>query len=368
MDNPKNNTKKEFIEIGNISNSEINIGHNHDNYSSEDDNTNSFIEFFLDTFNFKKFLSSFLRSQNRFKITQNLINIILLFIFLLFIFWQTDTLSFQKKSTTITLALLLIAAILEFLGANTSIFKGLFDNDFKTKKFIQRIHFLRPNEIKNEAKSKVFSSKCLDYFISKLKDVNSYPPNVVYIMLNSQFLSKQNLDLLFSVDIIHNLSPKLIQRILFKNENQLTKNNISTIYDTFSYNRTVIKTLIATQEYSYFLIDSYPKDTELSGYFDKYQKNKEHLDWLLKLIPIRKLNQIQMSITLFFGVGLIILYTFGLYVEGGSKIPINFQPEDIAAMFVGTLIVVLFIKEMIIVRIFNTIHAIFYNRFIANLI
>jgi hypothetical protein len=276
------------------------------------DEEDSIIEFFLDTFNFKRVLKKIVNNQSYFKITNNFINLILMLLFLAFIFWQDDVLTLEKKSTTITLMVLVIGAFLEFFGANTSVFKGFLNNEIKTKRFIDRLPFLSYREIKQGIRDQTFSPACFNYFIEGLRDINKYPPSVVYLVLDSHYLWKQNLDLLFSPEIIKNISTKLILRILFKKRNCLTQDNILNIYNSYSNNRDIVKTLIATQEYSEFLIKLYPEDSELSEYFQKYQKEKEHLDWILKIISIRRLyliKKISRSLTFLFTVNFVTMIT-----------------------------------------------------------
>ncbi|MPM45044.1 hypothetical protein SDC9_91729 [bioreactor metagenome] len=281
----------QVINVSDCQNTQILV--TNDKSISSFDDENSIVAFFLDTFNLKKFLETIINSQSYFKITHNFINIILLMLFLAFIFWQVNLLKFEKNSATITLMILGFCAIFELLGANTSIFKGFLDSDIKTKKFIEGIPFLSSYKIEKEVKRQNFSQYCLEYFIEKLKDVNAYSQNTVYIVLDSQYLGKRNLDALFSAEIINNISRKIILKILFRYRNNLTQENMENIYNAYSYDDDIVKMLIATQEYSDFLKKSYPEDLRLPEYYKKYQTGKKYLDWRLKLLPINKLPYIK---------------------------------------------------------------------------
>ncbi len=70
--------------------------------SSEDDE-NSVISFVLDIFNIRRLLETILYSQKWLKITKNLVNVLLLLIFLTFIFWETGTLRLEISPITTTL-------------------------------------------------------------------------------------------------------------------------------------------------------------------------------------------------------------------------------------------------------------------------
>jgi hypothetical protein len=365
-DSKGNEIPKQTINVSNCRDTQIVLGAG--SLSSTDDE-NSLVAFFLDTFNFKRFLETIANSQKRFKITHNFINIILLLFFLTFVFWQDDVLRFEKISTTLTLVVLGICAFLEFLGANTSIFKGLFDSDLKTKKFIDNLSVLSTYEIETEVGYKNFSPSCLDYFIKGLIDINKYPQDTIYMVLDSQYLTKKNIDLLLSPEIIKNISPKIMFRFLWMTENRLTQSNILNIYKNFSDNRDVVKTLIATQEYSDFLIKSCPNDGELLEYYQRYQKEKMHLDWLLKVIQVDKLSQIRwlLLISILFFLSYCAGATSSIIKESISLFPAFEEP---LIMFVGFFLVIIFlifiINASILTHIEPKIFDYYYRRFIRN--
>lgn len=328
--------------------------------TSNIDDENSIVAFFLDTFNFKKLLEKIVNSQSRFKITSNFISLILMFFFLTFIFWQDDVLTLEKKSTTTTLMILIISAFLEFLGANTSVFKTFFDSEVKTKSFIDRLPFLSYREVKQEIRNQTFSPSCFNYFIEGLKDVNKYPQSVVYIVLDSQTLWKENLDLLFSPEIIKNISTKLIFRVLFGNRDSLTQDNMVNIYSSYSDNQDVIKMLIATQEYSNFLIKLYPEDSKLSEYYKKYQKEKKHLDWILKIIPINRLFKIEKF--------LVTIFLFSLWVLFGIEvgIPKSLQKENLLSILFITLVMTSIFCKFVLFPIDTAIYNYYYKHMLSN--
>ncbi len=83
-----NQIPNQVIQLSGCENTQIVVANNKSITSLDDEN--SIVAFFLDTFNFKKFLETLANSQNYFKITHNFINIVLLLFFLAFIFWQDD--------------------------------------------------------------------------------------------------------------------------------------------------------------------------------------------------------------------------------------------------------------------------------------
>lgn len=289
-----NQISNQVINVSGCKNAQIVV--TNDKLPSSLDDENSIVAFFLDTFNLKKFLEIIANSQSYVKVTHNFINIILLLLFLVYIFWENDMLTLKRTSATMTLIILGFSAIFELLGANTSIFKRFLDSDTKTKKFIDGLSVLWHDNIEKEVMNFNFSPKCMDYFIKKLEDVNSYSQSIVYTVLESQNLTKENLDRLLSPKIIKNLSKKLIYKILFEYDNTLTQENMENIYNNFSSDDDVMKVLIATQESSDFLIKMHSENPKLSEFYLRYQTGKSYLDWKLKIIPINNLHVIDFAL------------------------------------------------------------------------
>lgn len=265
---------------------ELRIQHLEEKENSNFDE-NSVIAVFLDVFRFKKFLEIVLNLQKNIKFTQNFTSLVLLFLFLFFIFWQDGILKLGISSGTMTLFLIVLAGIFELLGANTSIFKRIFfGRDYNTKLFLNRLPSMTEFEIEQSIKNKTFSSICISYFIKTLKEKEKYSPHTIYVIIGSQALTTENLDLLFSKEIIPNLNADVIVRVLYKCENFLKTEHIDNIYNNFKFNETVIKVIFATQKYSDSLLNTHPENKVLNEYHKKFQLNKTHLNWKLKLCPI----------------------------------------------------------------------------------
>lgn len=262
--------------------------------NDRDFDENSVIALFLDVFNFKKFLEIIFYNQKRIRFTQNSIHIILLFLFLLFIFWQNEILQFSRSPATITLGIIFFAGIFEILGANTSLFKRFFVKNTKTKLFFEKLPSMSAHEIKTFIKNQTFSTDCINYFIRNLENKDKYSPAIVYQIISTQVIRTENLDLLFSSSIIKNLHPDLIIRVLYKCENFLKYQHIETIYENFKHRDDVIKVLFATQKYSECLLDLKPTSSEVKEYYNKFQIETKHVKGVLKIYPI---NNIPLFIT-----------------------------------------------------------------------
>jgi len=266
-------------------NLETRIHHLEENGNTNYDE-NSVVAVFLDLFNFKKFLEIVFYSQKKCNITQYFIHLVILFLFLFFIFWQNGILRFDRSSGTITLVIIFIAGVIEFLGANTSIFKKfLSTKDDKTKLFIDKLPSMNLYEIEQSIKNKNFSPICMNYFIKMLEEKGRYPSQVIYLIIDSQRLTTVNLDLLFSKKIITNLHAYVVIRVLYKSQNYLKAQHIENIHESFKSNEDVLKVLFATQKYSDSLLEIHPDNMKLKEYYNKFQLEKTYLDWKLKLFP-----------------------------------------------------------------------------------
>jgi hypothetical protein len=126
----------------------------------------------------------------------------------------------------------------------------------------------------------------MSYFIKTLKEKEKYPPHSIYVIIGSQALTTENLDLLFSKEIIPNLNVDVIVRVLYRCENFLKTEHIDNIYNNFKFNETVLKVVFATQKYSDCLLNIHPENKKLDEYYKKFQLSKTYLNWKLKLCPM----------------------------------------------------------------------------------
>ena len=143
----------------------------------------------------------------------------------------------------------------------------------------------------------------------------------------------------------------------------MTEENIENIYSAFKNDESVIKILIASQYYSDCLSKFDPTNAKLTEYFTKYQSNSEHLDWILKRIPIFKLESIRKNLLVL--LYLIFLIGFMVVYESTETPPIEFQ--DFLVLMFAPLIPIAFIN-LIIVSIFSKVQDFYYNHFINNVI
>lgn len=288
---------------------------------------NSVIALVLDVFNFKRFLELIFLSQKRVVFTHYFVNLVLLFLFLAFVFWQSEIPLFNKSPAMIILAVIAIAGIVEVIGANTSLFKRFFVKNAKTKQFFDKLPTMSLFEVERFLSNQSFSSACLNYFIKGLEDKNKYCPEIVYLVFDKQAVTGENLDLLLHPKIIKNLQPDLIIRVLYKCENYLRFDHIKSIYDNFNHHDDVVKILFATQKYSNCLFDIDCNDTIFKKYYKEFQIEKKHMNWFLKLYPV---NYIPFTVGLIIVVG---FFLFALIVEqAASYIPSEFEITLFGAM------------------------------------
>jgi hypothetical protein len=191
-----------------------------------------------------------------------------------------------------------------------------------------------------------FSSSNMNYLLSIIEqDRNKIPPHIVEKILISQDLTKENLDKIFTQNVLNNLREKVIITILFKKMDKLTPDNITIVYDTCRENDQIIKVLFATQYDSKSLLKSDNAEQKLTGYFEKFQVKKEQYDIVLKLIPINHFEGIKASFLL------VLWVVFLLAGIVASFSPPYSQNVDIISKMV-TIFFVPFFFSSVIVAIF----------------
>jgi len=304
---------------------------------------NSIIQLFLDQFKFKQSLLTIF-SHTSINITPRFIDAFVLFIFLAFIFGINGLVKWDPTTPMITLGIIALFAIIELIGTNTTFFKKFFDTDKKTRSFLDNLDSMSTKQIEDDINYLNFSSSNMNYLLSIVeKDKNKISPHIVEKILNSQDLTKENLDKIFSPTLLQNLRERTIILILFKKMEKLTPENINTVFETFKDNDQILKVLFATQYDSKSLLKYDEESHKLTGYFEKYQVKKEQYDVFLKLIPINHFEGIKSGF-------LLILWIIFLLAEIVVSFSVPYsQNVDIIAKMFAILFVPVFLSSLIVV-------------------
>jgi len=253
-----------------------------ENSEDKTDDSESLIHKTLDIFLFVPLLS-FLPSKY---ITRQFISGFLLSVFLVSLYYANDLLILNWSFHMIALYVIIFLTIAELTRKNIPILNKYFSNDQKSMTFLKNIDSKTDGQMIEFVKFHIFSSKCINKILMIHKeDTNKIPPDIFDYILTTQDLTKENLDLMFSKEIIPQIDEEIIIFTLFQKTNQLTEQNIRNIYERFKDNKKGLKTLFATQSQSKILIDT-NSNNEITQYFNKFQKQKLHLDFILKLFPI----------------------------------------------------------------------------------
>lgn len=290
------------------------------------DKPDSLIAKFLDQFKIKSSLIKIFNQKTSIKITNELMDAIILFSFLGFIFYQSGILKFEFSSQVVVLGIIGISASLEFIATNTPFFKRYLGRDIKTKVFLEKVPSMTKAAIKDEIDLQNFSSKCMNFFLESIgRDGNKYSPYFIELVISTQVLRKENLDIFFSTQVLKNILPNIIIKVLVENRDSLSIENVQNVYNLDNKDEKIIKILIATQSISYYLIKKNPTDNQLPYFYTKYQLNKEHLDWKLNIIPLSKFRAIlKYSLVVLF----ILIYSYYI-TQGYVKV------DDFKTIFVG---------------------------------
>ena len=332
----------------------------------------SIISLFFDQLNFKGLLKKIFE-KTPIEVTDSFIDATLLFAFLAILLYPLGVLKFELSIYTVLLFAIGLGAILEFIGINTSYLKRFFGTDMRTQIILEKIPSMTKSEIEENIKVLNFSSKCMNLFLQSLeKNQSNYPSFIIDLVIETQVLRKENLDLLLSPKLCENIRPDMMIKVLLKYRDFLTSDNIQNIYDNYKNNNDVIKILVATQKDSYFLIqkpfgndDSENSiDSNFFEFYKTYQKEGKHLDWILNIIPASKFPDIYNSLFLVSLLGFFALS--GLSVALGN---ITLQdPEDFVAIFFTPLFLTGIVMGFIIKPIMLKVKKFYNNRFIHNII
>ncbi len=280
----------------------------------------SLIAKFLDQFTLKDSIIK-ITSKTPFKVTSELVDTIILLVFLIIIYLEAGILKLEWSFNISILSVLTLSAIVELAYVNTSLLGKYFGKDASTKRFLQRARMLSQGEAKNEIKSLVFSSECMNLFLNSIaNDKNLYPPSVIESVVRKQVLSTENMDLLFSPDVSRNVLPDLIMDVLVEYRNALTYNHVLNVYTQFKNNKSMIRLLVATQSNSYFLLENFRDDSELYQYYNEYQMDKKHNDWILKYIKTNIFSSILNWLFWITFLLLLVFYTGTIPVTGAKDV------------------------------------------------
>jgi len=226
------------------------------------------------------------------KATDQLNDAIVLFIFLFVLFYGSQQIKPEFSLAVVTLIILLIFIIVEFVGANSPYFSRLFFSEEKAEYFIRNLESYKTPEVERNLSLLTFSPKNINSLLSVIQsNKNKVHPYVTDRILLYNPLSSENLDRVFNIDLLRsNLRRDLIIDLLMKYENRLSPENIENIFVVFENDEQLIKTLIATQIDSETLLATHPNCPILEESFKKYHKNAETKSKIFKLITKTQTN------------------------------------------------------------------------------
>ena len=225
---------------------------------------NSVIKLVLDQFAITQIFKKII-SKTSWKATDQLNDAIVLFLFLLALFLGTQQLKPEFSLAIVTLIVLFILIIVEFVGANSPYFSRLFFSEEKTEHFIKNIGLL------------TFSPRNINSLLTIIQsDKDRIHPYIIDRIFLQNNLSSENLDRICSIEILSSyIRRDLIIDLLLKYDSQLSPNNIKNIFSRYHDDEQLVKLLLATQIDSDSLIISYPDNSFLKKYYEIYQRNPD---------------------------------------------------------------------------------------------
>ena len=250
---------------------------NSNNCPNTNGDQNSLIESYLDQYGVNLFLNN---TFEKFPIKTTKISrqAIILFIFLAVVFNSAKLINLDFSVPMLSLYGLLGIIFLDVIPRNSShlgYFKRFIFTEEKNRIFIDNICTYQNNEIPREISLRNFSSSSINYFLEKIKcDPKKYHEYIIESFLRLTRLSPENLDLVFTAEILMHLRESFIINLLIKYRNQLSQNNITIYYNFFKLNDKMIRLLFATQNQSEFLYKLERDSLQLKQYYENFQLNK----------------------------------------------------------------------------------------------
>jgi hypothetical protein len=316
----------------------------------EENEPNSVIKYLFDQFGITHIFKN-IGDKTSWEITWQLNDALILFIFLFFTFFVSKLITWDLLSPPmLILGILLLFLITEFVGANTSFFKGLFFSEEKANYFLRNFTTNKTTDIEKELQNLNFSPKnvqlLLEIIMSDKKKIPSY---VVDEILTKNSLSPENINTIFSTIIrSYELRRDLIIDLLIKYQNQLSSDNLDNLYTKYKNDKQIVKLIFTTQIDSHSLINKESTNEEFIRYYESFQNNR-----IIRSEKNKLIEKAQIKSSGYRLVALIILwptYSAMLLIVGFVflQLPISLWPLIVELSIICSLLIMVFLFKTII--------------------
>jgi hypothetical protein len=269
---------------------------------------NSIIQKLFDQFLIKPNILR-IANQTSFTFTEWFFDSVILFLLFLVLFYFENLLIWGINSATLILIIIALFAIIEFIGANVTIFRRMFSSDEQTNKVLNNIGTIPSPKLEQRINELRFSPRCINKVLEMISDnPDKIPPYLFEQIITNQSITQENLNKLFTTKILLNIREEVIFNLFFRKRDKLTKQNIKTVIDNFSQNDRILKMLAATQKDSVELMINHPKKSEFNQLFNKYHIREEHIDIFMKINPVFLMKKYGKFASL--AIGFILTITF----------------------------------------------------------
>lgn len=252
----------------------------------EENEPNSVIKYLFDQFGITHIFKN-IGDKTSWKITWQFNDALILFIFLFYTFYVSKLITWDLLSPPmLILEILLLFLMTEFVGANTSFFKGLFFSEEKANYFLRNFTTYKTTDIEKDLRNLNFSPKNVQLLLEIIMlDKKKIPSYVVDEILTYSSLSPENINTIFS-KIIHSyeLPRDLIINLLIKYQNQLSSDNLDNLYTKYKNDRQIVKLIFTTQIDSHSLTNKESTNEDFINYYDRFYNNEEIRSLKNKLI------------------------------------------------------------------------------------
>jgi hypothetical protein len=306
--------------------------------SEEKEDEDSIIHVFFDTLGVKKIVKRIFNFIH-IKTTDQFIDGFILLIYLSLLFASLELINWNHLSVVVTLFMVGIFIFFELIGKNTDVLKRFLFSEESNKWFIENINSFSYDQIRYKIKNRVFSFSNITLLLTKIThhpDLNSSV--IIEGILENNDLSKENIDKIFSPDLLGIFREGFVHYLLMRFKNSLTIGNIQNLYTFYKSNDLMIKMIFATQLHSELLITMEKEDPRLKKYFEIFQNHRSNE--LKKIDDKMYINVVRIRLTFFVVVLILCLISLFYMVSRTNPITSEMSSALVIMAFILTMIIV----------------------------
>ncbi len=308
----------------------------------------SIIAMTLDIINIREFFRVIFKKLH-IVATKPFVDGLILLLFLIILYKYANILILDLSWPMVIIYVVTIFILLDLSGANIDRIKGILFTEEKNRQFLENIYKYPDDELAIQTKIRKFSPSNITFFLTTIKnDPNKNYGFVFENILLKNELSPNNLDLLFTNEILGFCRDGVVIDLLIKYKDLLSKNNILNLFNYSKNNETLLKFIFATQKQSEFLYKQIIEKEDITIFYEQFQVNKSKeftdLESQISKDPSRIMGFLFILFWLGAFISIVVMYT----LQSSSSI----ADSSVVVTFIGLMsIPIAFIPTIIIDQI-----------------